>query len=183
MKIKGKYVCLKSINVQDSIFIFNLRQNKNISFYLHKPPKSIKDQKNWIKKNIKNKKALDFIIINKKKNKKIGTIAFDAINYNEAEWGRWISKGHPIENVEAVILLLNYGFNKLKLKKIYSLTNVNNERVINFHKNTTALYSGKIKSFFLIKNKKTDAVKFVFNKKNFNKFKKKFDFMTRSIRL
>ena len=32
-------------------------------------------------------------------------------------------------------------------------------------------------------NKKTDSAKFVFNKKNFYKFKKKFNFMTRSILL
>ena len=183
MKIYGKFVVLKEISLNDSLFIYKLRLNKIISFYLHKPPISIKDQKNWIKKNIKDQKTLDFIIINKKKNKKLGTIAFDSININEGEWGRWISKGNTIENIEAIILLLNYGFKKLKLKKIYSLTNINNKRVINFHTKTTALYSGKIKSFFLIKNKKTDAVKFVFNKKNFYKFKKKFDFMTRSIRL
>ena len=117
MKIYGKFVALKSISLNDSFFIYKLRQNKIISLYLHEPPTSITDQKEWIKKNIKNNKTDDFVIINKKKNKKIGTIALDNITSNDAEWGRWLSKGSSIENIEAIILLLNYGFKKKKIKK------------------------------------------------------------------
>jgi len=182
MRIKGKFVYLKNISLDDSIFVYKLRQNKLISYYLHAPPKTLIDQKDWIKKNIKNKKTKDFIIINKK-NKKIGTIALDNINLKDAEWGRWISKGKTIENIEAIILLLSYGFKDLKLKKIYSLTNIHNKKVINFHKKTPAKYAGIIKSLFVIKNKKTDAVKYFFDKKKFIKFKKSFKFMTQLTRL
>ena len=59
-----------------------------------------------------------------KKNKKIGTIALNNVTKSQAEWGRWISKGNMIQNIEPVILLLNYGFKRLKLLKIYSLTNM-----------------------------------------------------------
>jgi len=183
MKINGKFIYLKKISLNDSLFIYKLRQNKLISYYLHKPPNTSNDQKKWIKKNIKDKATKDFIIINKKNNKKIGTIAFDNINSKNAEWGRWISKGNTIQNIEAIILLLNYGFKRLRLKKIYSLTNVNNKKVINFHKNTTALYSGVVKSLFVIKGEKTDAIKYTFNEKTFIKFKKNFNLMTRSIQL
>ena len=86
-------------------------------------------------------------------------------------------------NIEPVILLLNYGFKKLKLKKIYSLTNIKNRKVVNFHKNTPAIYNGIIKSFFLIRNKKADAVKYTFTKYRLTIFKKKFIFMTQSIQL
>ena len=67
MTIKGKFVYLKSISLNDSLFIFRLRQKKLVSLYLHRPPKSVNDQKRWISSNIKNNKTLDFIIINKKK--------------------------------------------------------------------------------------------------------------------
>lgn len=182
MKISGKFILLKSISINDANFIYSLRKKKNVSLYLHNPPKSIIAQKKWIFRNIKNKKSLDFVIIKKKNNKKIGTIAFDKITKSGAEWGRWISQGNIIENIESVIVLLNYGFNRLKLKYIYSLTNKMNIKVVNFHKNTTALYKGTKKSFYLINNKKIDAVKYTFNKKKFNLFKKKFNFMTESVR-
>ena len=132
---------------------------------------------------IKNKKTLDFKIYKKKNNKKIGTIAFDKINKNNAEWGRWISQGNIFENIESVLVLLNYGFNKLKLKNIYSMTNKDNIKVINFHKNTSALYKGIKKSWFTINNKKKDAIKFDFNKTRFNQFNKKLNTMIESIQL
>tara|TARA_Y100000590_G_C15642816_1_gene985664 strand:+ start:474 stop:1025 length:552 start_codon:yes stop_codon:yes gene_type:complete len=183
MKIYGKYIYLRSLSISDALFTYNLRKNRLNSFYLHKPPKSIKDQKNWIKKNIKNKQNFDFIIFDRKKSKKIGTIALNNITKYQAEWGRWISKGNTIQNIEPILLLLNYGFKNLKLKRIYSLTNTNNKKVVNFHKNTPAIYNGIIKSFFLIKNKKADAVKYTFTKKRLTVLKKKFDLMTQLIQL
>jgi len=183
MLIKGKFVYLKKISLNDDRFIYNLRNKKNISNYLHSPPKSIYEQKKWISNNIRNIETLDFIICRNKDKKKIGTIAFDKINKFNAEWGRWISQGNIFENIESVIILLNYGFNSLKFKNIYSLTNKDNIKVINFHKNTKALNKGTIKSFFKINNKRKDAIKYDFNKKRFNNFQKKFKSMIVSVQL
>ena len=183
MLIKGKFVHLKKISPKDDKFIFNLRNKKDVSNFLHSPPKSINDQRKWILDNIRNTETLDFIIYRNKDKKKIGTIAFDKINKFNAEWGRWISQGHIFENVESVIILLNYGFNSLKFKNIYSLTNKDNIKVINFHKNTKALNKGTIKSFFKINNKRKDAIKYDFNKKRFNNFQKKFKSMIVSVQL
>ena len=183
MRINGKFIYLKKINIKDAYFVFKLRNKKKISLFLHKPPKSILAQKKWIINNIQDDKTLDFIICRKKNNKKIGTIAFDRINKNNAEWGRWISQGNIFENIESVLVLLKYGFNKLKLKNIYSLTNRDNIKVINFHKNTSALYKGVKKGCFTINKKKKDAIKYDFNKNRFNQFNKKLNSMIVSIQL
>ena len=71
MLIKGKFVYLKKINLKDDKFIYNLRNKKNISKYLHSPPKSINDQRKWILDNINNSETLDFIIYNNKDQKKL----------------------------------------------------------------------------------------------------------------
>ncbi len=181
MIINGKFVYLKSISIKDSFFIYNLRKKKKISLYLHKPPTSINHQKNWIINNIKNKKTLDFIIVNKKTRKRIGTIGLDKIKTLSAEWGRWISIGQTHENIEAILILLNYGFYTIKLKEIYSLTNINNNKVVNFHKNTNSIYKGIKKSLFVINNKKIDAVKYSFTKRKFKEFQKKFSLISQSI--
>ena len=180
MIIKGNFVYLKSISINDSNFIYNLRKKKKISKYLNSPPNSVYDQIQWIKNNIKKKDTLDFVIICKKKNKRIGTICFDRIKKTKAEWGRWICLGTSIQNIEAAIILIKFGFEELGFKEIYSLTNINNRKVVNFHKNTNAKYNGIIKSFFLIKNKKTDAVNYTFTKKKFFEFKKKFYLISES---
>ena len=181
MKIFGNFIYLKKIKINDSSFIYNLRQIKSNSVYLHNPPKSINDQKKWIINNIKNKTSLDFIIYDISNNKKIGTISFNNITKKYAEWGRWICNGSAIENIESALILLNYGFKKLKLKKIYSLTNVNNKKVINFHSKSFAKYKGLIKSKFFIKNKKIDAVYYEFDLIRLKRFEDKFKIMTQLI--
>ena len=70
MLIKGKFVYLKKISLKDDKFIYHLRNKENISNYLHLPPKSISDQKNWIYNNIRNIETLDFIIFRNKGKKK-----------------------------------------------------------------------------------------------------------------
>ena len=145
---------LKVYLLRIAILFITFVKKKKISKYLHSPPNSVYDQIKWIKNNIKKKDTLDFVIICKKKNKKIGTIGFDKIKKTKAEWGRWICQGTTIQNIEAIIILLIFGFERLKFKEIYSLTNINNRKVVNFHKNTTAKYNGIIKSFFLLIIKK-----------------------------
>ena len=54
MKIIGKFIYLKKINVTDASFIFKLRNKKDISEFLHKPPRSVTAQKKWIMINIRN---------------------------------------------------------------------------------------------------------------------------------
>ena len=178
MKILGNFIYLKKIKINDASFTYNLRQIKSNSVYLHNPPNSINDQKKWIINNIKNKTSLDFIIYDISNNRKIGTIGFNNITKKYAEWGRWICNGNTIENIESALILLNYGFKKLKLKKIYSLTNVNNKKVINFHSKSFAKYKGLIKSKFFIKNKKVDAVNYEFDLIRLKRLKDKFKIMT-----
>ena len=178
MKISGKFVYLKKIEASDALFTYNLRQIKSNKLYLHSPPKSIKDQKKWIINNIKDKTSLDFVIYNITNNKKIGTIGFNNITKKSAEWGRWISIGNSIQNIESALVMLSFGFKKLKLKKIYSLTNVNKKKVVNFHSKSFAKYKGLIKSKFFIKNKKTDAVNYEFNLTRLKLLKSKFKIMT-----
>ena len=180
MKINGKFIYLKTIRENDSRYIFNLRKLKKISLYLNNPPKKISDQTSWIKKNIKNLKTLDFLIYDKKNNKKIGTIGFNNIDKEnfKAEWGRWICTGTSIQNIESAIILIDYGFKKLNFKKIYSLTNFKNKKVLNFHKRTGAKFKGKIKNKYIISGKPIDAFCYEFNKKKFISFKKRFNLMT-----
>ena len=104
MKIKGKFVYLKKIVISDANFIYRLRKKKNISLFLHNPPKSLCAQKKWMISNIKNKRNLDFIILSKKNNKKIWYNTLNNITKKDAEWGRWISQGNIIENIDIPVL-------------------------------------------------------------------------------
>ena len=182
MILVGKTILLRNININDSKFITSIRKKKNISKHLNNPPKNIKHQLKWTRENIKNKKTRDFIILNKKKGK-IGTIALNDIDFKNknAEWGRWICLGNSYPSIESFLLLSRYAFYKLNLKNIYSLTNINNNKVLNFHIRAGGKYNGIIKNKYLMRGKKIHAAKYTYNKENYLKLKEKFLRTFRSI--
>ena len=161
--------------MRDSKFLLSIRKQNYVSRYLNNPPNNVHLQSIWTKKNIASQKTKDFIILDKK-NRKIGTIALNEINLKKrnAEWGRWICLGNSYQSIESFLLLSKYSFYNLKLKKIYSLTNQKNKKVINFMIRAGGKYCGTIKNKYLMKGKKTHAVKYIFNKKNYQKLKRKF---------
>jgi len=175
MILVGKSILLRNINIKDSKFITSIRKKKSISKYLNNPPKDINHQLRWTRENIRNEKTCDFIILNKKK-RKIGTIALNEIDFKKknAEWGRWICEGNSHQSIESFLLLAKYSFYKLNLKSIYSLTNINNNKVINFHIRAGGKYNGIIKNKYLMRGKKIHAAKYTYNKKSYLKLKKKF---------
>ena len=175
MLLVGKTIRLRNILLKDSKFLFSTRKKKYISRYLNDPPINLRHQLVWMRENIKNQKTKDFIILNKKR-KRIGTIALNDIDYKKknAEWGRWICLGSPYQSVESFLLLSKYSFYNLKLKNIYSLTNQKNNKVISFMISAGGKYYGIIKNKYLMKGKKTHAVKYIFNKKSYHKLKRTF---------
>ena len=174
MLLIGRTIQLRDIQIRDSKFVTSLRKRGSVSRYLNNPPINVDHKIKWTKQNIKNKKTRDFIILNKQ-NKRIGTIALNDINFKKgnAEWGRWICLGNSFQSIESFLLLSKYSFNKLKLKNIYSLTNIKNDKVLNFQIRAGGKYCGIIKNKYLIRGKKIHAVKYTFNKKSYLKLEKK----------
>ena len=158
----------------DSKFITTIRKKKSVSRYINNPPLNLDHQIEWTRQNIENKKTRDFIILNKKK-ERIGTIALNDIDFKKrkAEWGRWICLGNSYQSIESFLLLSKYSFYNLKLKNIYSLTNIKNDKVLNFQIRAGGKYCGIIKNKYLMRGKRVHAVKYAFNKKNYLKLKKK----------
>ena len=175
MLLVGKTICLRNILLKDSKFLFSTRRKNNVGRYLNDPPKNLRHQLVWMKENIKSQKTKDFIILNKKR-KRIGTIALNDIDYKKknAEWGRWICLGSSYQSIESFLLLSKYSFYNLKLKNIYSLTNQKNNKVVNFQIRAGGKYCGIIKNKYLIKGKKTHAIKYIYNKESYQKLKRKF---------
>ena len=88
MKISGKFVLLKKMNLNDADFIYNLIKKKDISLYLHNPPKSLSFQKKWMMNNIKDKVKNDIDASKHTRKKNLLTAldkAFDELN-TSTDW-------------------------------------------------------------------------------------------------
>lgn len=131
-KIKGQFVYLKSVTIDDADFTLALRQNPALTKYLPKLDITLEQQKNWI--NTQREKTGDyFFIVRNNLGNPIGTVSIYNVTGDESESGRLALTGNALENTEAVMLLFRFAFNVLGLKKITGYIVDGNKRAIRFN--------------------------------------------------
>lgn len=130
--LTGKHVYLKAVEEADAEFIIKLRNDENISKFLPRIPMDIIGQIKWIKYQQSLENDYYFIIWDILGNR-IGTISIYDINGDLGESGRTASFGNPIQNIEASILLLDFSFDVLGLKKIICHVFKDNHSVLRYN--------------------------------------------------
>jgi len=124
--LKGKLVNLRPLSIKDAPNFCRWFEDEEVTMFISlrgRGAPSLKQEKEWIKKNQRSKDNAYFCI-DTKEHEHIGSVSLmkiDLINKN-AEFG--ISIGHKKYwgqgmGTEATRLMLNYGFKKLKLHRIY----------------------------------------------------------------
>jgi RimJ/RimL family protein N-acetyltransferase len=130
-KIKGRYVSLRSAELNDAEFTLTIRQNPEVTAYLPRLNTTIYEQIEWIKS--QRKKENDyFFVVRDISNRQIGTISIYNIKEEVAESGRLAMQGNSMENIEAQLLALQFGFFDLNLKQIYCNIHHENIRAMRF---------------------------------------------------
>jgi ribosomal-protein-alanine N-acetyltransferase len=132
MKLETKRLILRPPKLSDANDIFEGFSNLNVlKFIFNIPyPYKLKDTISWIKKHLKyqKKKKIDkyeFCLELKNTKKVIGIVGL-SINWKNkvAETGSWISEDYWKQGyvTEAKIAVLDFAFNKLKIRKLESAT-------------------------------------------------------------
>lgn len=136
LKINGERIFLKIPEMKDAKAIYKYARDKEIARYTTIPhPYKLKHAKEFIKKarqKLKKKEGYEFSIVLKETNEIIGGIGLNHVNkFNQnAEVGYWLAKRYWGQGLmsEAMNLILNFGFKKLKLHKIYARVYKPNKR-------------------------------------------------------
>lgn len=137
IRIEGKRITLRSLRKSDEFWVAKHANDKEVARYITLPhPYSLRDAKKFIKKSkneLRKSKPKEICCgIELKENKKvIGVMSFVIDWKNEnAEVGYWLGREYWGRGLarEALLLLLEYGFKKLKLKKIYARVHEPNVR-------------------------------------------------------
>lgn len=149
--LKTERLILRPINKSDGPDIVRWRNQKEITDNLFSDPGLTLHQHNaWYKKYLKEKTRIEFMIIKKQDNKKIGTIGLNKIDRKNQkaeygiligekdEWGQGYAK-------EATFAILNYGFKKLNLHKIYLEVFCENTNAIRLYKKIGFIEEGLFK--------------------------------------
>ena len=115
--IIGKYVDLRSATVEDAEFALNIRHTPKAMKFMPSLNITVEQQKSWIEKQRITEGDYFFIVFNKN-NERIGVISVYDIHDNQGEIGRWVMQGGAFESIESKLLITQFSFNVLKLKKL-----------------------------------------------------------------
>ena len=163
--LNSKKFILRPYRKSDLISLVKNLDNKKVSRYMSKVPfpYKIKDGKKWIERCLqknkkgKKKKVIFAIEIN---GEVAGSIGLDPIKIkHKAEIGYWLAEkywGNGIMS-EALRIMTNLGFEKLKLKRMQAHVFSENESSKKVLKKNGFQLEGRLKKYFFKNNKYSDC--------------------------
>lgn len=131
--IKGRFVELKSITLDDVQFSFDIRSAPENRETVGVVAKSVEDQRKYIEWQMKEPDDYYFVVYNRN-GEKIGLIGLYDIQGDTAEMGREVCRGNCVEVIESEILVEDFAMDVLGLKRTYSVIYANNTKHLNNQK-------------------------------------------------
>lgn len=135
--LQGKYVDLKSCTEEDAEFTRTLRQDPRYKDCFPTLNNTLEQQREWIRNQRKKTDDYFFVVWDKKGNR-IGTISIYNICEGQAEGGRIICIGNPIETIEMQLLQSRFAFYYLNLKMVYGYVFADNKKALRFNQSMGA---------------------------------------------
>lgn len=174
LMIKGEKVTLSPFDSEYSLNTLNWVNNPEIMQLIDRVlPVTQLEHEEWYKDLITNGSSVVFAIINNDDLGHVGNCGLKNIDARSRKAELWIYLGKQFAEkgygVEAINLLLEYGFNSLNLNRIYLYCIDYNERAINAFKKCNFLIEGKFVEDIYISGKYRDTIRMAILKNNFMK--------------
>lgn len=125
MRLENEKVILRYIDENDTTNIVKWRNNSNVrKNFIYQETFTEEIHNNWMKNYVNTGRVVQFIIVEKSTGYSIGSVFLRDIDEknNKAEFGIFIGEDEARGKgfgTEATNLILDYGFNKLKLNKVF----------------------------------------------------------------
>ena len=129
--VNGIQTKLVEISENDAEDIVKLRNDQSNNKYLFQKPLTVEGQRKWILENQKKNDAVNFKVLNTKK-EFTGTISIYDIKNGRGEFVRYIVS-NALNAVESEYLLLKFCFTDLNLNTVYCQTNIENKKSWKLH--------------------------------------------------
>ena len=127
-EIRGLTVRLRSIMPEDAEITYKMRMDKEKVKYMHQINGTIEDQKKYIIQQQKKEGDYLFVVLDYNNNV-IGMRGIYDVKENSAESGRTIGYGDAFQNMEALLLGLDFAFDILKVDNVYMDAAADNQSV------------------------------------------------------
>ena len=137
MLLSGKNINLRTVEIEDAEFIYNMRQNQNKTKYLSKVTGTVESQKEWIKnyKQREDKQKEFYFLIESKNSEKLGLVRMYDFNNDSFCWGSWLIKENAPKTtaIESALQIYEFGFYKLGFERSHFDVRKENNKVVSFH--------------------------------------------------
>ena len=141
--LKGRFVELKSITVDDAQFSYDIGADEKNRETVGVVAGSVEDQRKYIEWQMAQPNDYYFVVYNKK-GEKIGLIGVYDIDGDRAEVGREVSYGSCVEVLEAELVLQDFAREQLGIKTIYYVIYSNNPKHLNNQKHSGVVSTKKV---------------------------------------
>ena len=149
--IEGEKVSLCPITSEDTPLILKWRNSSDVKrFFIYQKDLTEKDHLNWLDTKVRSGEVVQFIIHEKENGQPVGSIYYHDVDpyHEKAEYGIFIgeakSKGKGI-GTEAGQLFTKFGFEELKLHKIYLRVLADNNKAIRSYEKIGFSQEGRFK--------------------------------------
>lgn len=137
MLLIGKNINLRTVEIFDAEFIFEMRQNQKKTKYLSKVTGTVESQRDWIinyKHREEVKKEFYFIIESKNKDK-LGLVRIYDFKEDSFCWGSWLIKEDAPKTtaIESALQIYEFAFYTLNFSRSHFDVRIGNDKVIAFH--------------------------------------------------
>lgn len=158
--LKGTYVNLREVTLEDAEFILMLRCDEKKSRFLHKTENNLEKQIEYLKKYFE-KDDEWYFIIERKSGERIGTIRIYDLRPDSFCSGSWIMIDgvSTAECFESTYITYKYGFKILGFEKQHIDVRKENKGVLKFHKTLGAVPTGETELSYLFEYRKDDYMK------------------------
>lgn len=126
--ITGLTVKLRAVTPEDAEVTYKMRTDKDKVKYMHQIHGTVEDQRNYILRQREKKDDYLFLVLDNQDHI-IGMRGIYNVTEDSAESGRTIGYGDAFQNMEALLLGIDFAFDVLKVKKVYMDAAVNNHSV------------------------------------------------------
>jgi RimJ/RimL family protein N-acetyltransferase len=130
------YGCrLLPVEVNDAEFIIHIRTLDHARGFIGDTSASVDAQADWIRKYHERENDYYWVIVDLKANQKVGTIGLYDIDKDSGMPGRWVLLPNINFMIASpVILVYQFAFSGLKLKKLFFNVVAENKKVLKFHR-------------------------------------------------
>ena len=159
-RIEGEAFALRPVELGDSEFIAQLRNDPRLGRFIHAGSRNAREQGAWLQEYFEREGDYYFTIVDQRSGAPEGTVAIYDVDARKdtGEWGRWVLRPGSLAATESTLLLYRVGFDRLNLDTIYCRTVAANEAVVSFHDSAGLVRAGILPAHVRLAGKAHDCV-------------------------